>query len=157
DSLTAFAGVGDEIRLEPADTFTLSIEGPRAEALQDEPIETNLVFKVAQTLSEKAGKPLKSKMTLIKNLPVASGIGGGSSDAAAAIRALAIHWGIKSDDPQLMRAAAQHGQDVPVCLEIENCYITEHGVEEGPQLPLCHIVLVNPGKALPTPAVYKAY
>lgn len=157
DSLTAFAGIGDEIKLEPAEAFSFALEGPQARALAQEAVADNLVVRAAQSLAELTGRPLKVKITLVKNLPVASGIGGGSSDAAAALRALAHHWGLDAEDPRIREAAARHGQDVPVCLTAENCTITAEGVEPAGPLPLCHIVLVNPGQGLPTAGVYKAY
>lgn len=156
DSLVAFAGAGDEIRLEPATEFGLVIEGPQAAILKKEPPESNLIVKVARSLAELVGQPLHVKLTLIKNLPVASGIGGGSSDAAATLRVLAQHWRLAADDPRLLQAAALYGEDIPVCLRPETCYITEDGVMPGPPLPHCNIVLVNPNKGLPTAEVYKA-
>jgi 4-diphosphocytidyl-2-C-methyl-D-erythritol kinase len=148
DSLVAFAGVGDEIRLEPASAFQFKIEGPQAASLKGEP---------AESLAALTGKPLNVSLTLVKNLPVASGMGGGSSDAAAALRALAKHWGIAPNDPRIAQAAAQHGQDVPVCLKIENSYMTTTGTSTAPQLPYADIVLVNPNKVLATPSVYQTY
>ena len=157
DSLVAFAGVGDEVCLEPASSFQFVLEGPQAELLKNEPPEGNLVVKAAHSLAKLCGKTLDVKITLLKRLPVASGIGGGSSDAAAALRALAQHWGISPDDARLTMAAAEHGQDVPVCLNILNNYITAEGTIAAPELPRVGVVLVNPNKALPTPAVYKEF
>jgi len=157
DSLVAFAGIGDEIRLEPATEFQFALEGPQADLLRHEPPGGNLVVKGAQSLARLCNKPLNVKLTLVKNLPVASGIGGGSSDAAAALRALAQHWDLPPDDPRLSTAAAEHGQDVPVCLKIENNYITAGGTIAAPALPRVSVVLVNPNKALPTPAVYTEF
>lgn len=157
DSLVAFVGVGDDLRLEPAREFQFILEGPQAEFLKNEPADGNLVVKAARSLSRLVGKPLDVKITLVKRLPVASGIGGGSSDAAAALRALAQHWELSPDDPRLVTAAAEHGQDVPVCLKIENNYITAEGTISAPTLPRVGVVLVNPNKALPTPAVYKEF
>ena len=157
DSFVAFASVGDQIRLEPASVFSFGVEGPQAAALQNEPVDKNLVVQAARSLAELTGRNLDCKLTLVKNLPVASGIGGGSSDAAAALRALARHWGLASDDPRLREAAARHGQDVPACLVIENNYLTADGTMPAPDLPHVDCVLVNPGKGLPTPGVYKAY
>jgi 4-diphosphocytidyl-2-C-methyl-D-erythritol kinase len=157
DSLAAFASVGDEVRFEPAATFAFTVEGPQARALRGENPESNLAVKAARTLAALTGRALDVKLTLVKNLPVASGIGGGSSDAAATLRALAQHWGLDTDDPHLYQAAAKHGQDVPVCLSPVSNYITPHGTDEAPQLPHTDIVLVNPGKPLPTPEVYRVY
>ena len=157
DSLVAFAGIGDEVQLEPAAAFSFTIEGPQAFALTGHPPDGNLVVKAAHSLAALTGNPLNVKLTLFKNLPVASGIGGGSSDAAAALRVLARYWNIGPDDPRLRMAAAEHGQDVPVCLIPENNYITATGTRPAAALPLMHIVLVNPNRGLPTPAVYKMY
>lgn len=157
DSLVAFASIGDEVALRPAKKFRFEITGDQAAALENEDSETNLVVKAARSLSELTGKPLDVHIALVKNLPVASGIGGGSSDAAAVLRALAQHWGLDKNDPRIARAAALHGQDVPVCLRIENTYMTATGVLPSEKMPLAHIVLVNPGKGLPTPAVYKDF
>jgi 4-diphosphocytidyl-2-C-methyl-D-erythritol kinase len=157
DSLVAFSGVGDEIQLEPAKSFSFKLEGPYGAALNGEPLSDNLVAKAAASLAELVKKPLTVAMTLIKNLPVASGIGGGSSDAAAALRVLGRYWGLAMDDHRLFRAAAKHGQDVPVCLNITNNYITAEGTLPAHALPHADIVLVNPNQALPTPSVYKAF
>jgi 4-diphosphocytidyl-2-C-methyl-D-erythritol kinase len=157
DSLVAFAGVGDEVQLEPAESFSLTIEGPQAAALAHEPVDHNLITKAAKTLAELTGKKLNAKITLIKNLPVASGIGGGSSDAAAALRVIAKHWGMPLNDPALYQAAAKHGQDVPVCFKIANNYMTAQGIEAAPELPYADIVMVNPNKGLSTVEAYKTY
>ena len=158
DSLAVFANVGDEIQLEPAQGFHFTITGPQAGNLNNEPLESNLAVKAARSLAELTGKPLDGlKLTLVKNLPVASGIGGGSSDAAATLRILARHWGLSANDPRLVEAARQHGQDVPVCLAIENNYITATGTAPAPALPPCYVVMVNPNKGLSTPSVYKEF
>lgn len=157
DSLVNFAGVGDELRLESADSFSFVIEGPQAQALSSEPIDSNLAVKALKNFAEIVGKELKVKVTLVKNLPVASGIGGGSSDAAAALRALAKFWGISTRDPRLVQAAEPLGQDVPVCLKIANNYMTAQGTADAPEFPYADIVMVNPNKGLPTAEVYKAY
>lgn len=157
DSLVAFAGVGDEIHLQPRSSFQFKVEGPQMKALAHEPADNNLAVKAAQSLAELTGKSLDVSITLIKNLPVASGIGGGSSDAAATLRALAKYWGLSPGDPKLHEAAARHGQDVPVCLKVENNFMTATGNKPAPELPYADIVLVNPNKPLATPAVYKAF
>jgi 4-diphosphocytidyl-2-C-methyl-D-erythritol kinase len=157
DSLVAFATIGDEVRLAPAQKFSLTIEGPQAGALAHENHADNLAAKAARSLAELTGRDLNVALSLIKNLPVASGIGGGSSDAAATLRALARYWGLASSDARLMQAALRHGQDVPVCVKIENCTMTADGIAPAPKLPRAAVVLVNPGKELPTPDVYRNY
>lgn len=157
DSLVAFAGVGDEIRVEHADEFKFVLEGPLATRLRNEPPESNLAVKAAFSLAELLGRKPDIKLTLGKNLPVASGIGGGSSDAAATLRALARLWQFSITDPRILEAAQKHGQDVPVCLKTESNYMTREGTAAAPALPHIDVVLVNPNKGLPTPDVYKAF
>lgn len=157
DSLVAFASIGDEVAVRPFEGFRFEMTGAQADALSQENDEDNLAVKAARSLAELTGHELDAHLVLVKNLPIASGIGGGSSDAAAVLRALAQHWGLAKDDPRLMQAAARHGQDVPVCVRVENNYMTATGVLPAPKLPRADIVLVNPGKALATPAVYKEY
>ena len=157
DSLVAFASIGDELLIEPADSFSLDVAGPYAADLLPYPTEDNLVAKAAHSLAELTGQVLAARVTLVKNLPVASGIGGGSSDAAAVLRGLAQLWGLRGDDPLIMHAAERHGQDVPVCLTTRNVYMTASGVDTAPVLPTMGVVLVNPNKALPTPEVFRAF
>jgi len=158
DSLVAFTNIGDALRLEEAPSFDLEIKGPMAEGLKNEDRESNLVVRAARALAEEAGRPLNVKLTLTKNLPMASGIGGGSSDAAAALRVLAEYWGMPPTDSRLYRIAASLGQDVPCCIDAATCYFRDIGnvTDPGPDLPHTDIVLVNPNKPLPTPEVYKA-
>lgn len=158
DSLVAFASIGDEIGLRVAEGFHLEVTGPQASALEGEKIESNLIFRAVKALAELMDVPqLDAHMVLVKNLPVASGIGGGSADAAAALRAMARHWNLSLDDPRVMRAAERQGQDVPACVRLENVYLTAAGIVPAPRMPPASVVLVNPGKGLPTPAVYKEY
>ena len=157
DSLVAFATIGDEVALRQAQAFRFEITGKQAGALAHEDSGSNLVVKVARALADATGKNLDVHMALVKNLPVASGIGGGSSDAAAALRLLARYWNIPQDDPRLMQIAVSHGQDIGVCLRIENKYMTANGILPAQQMPRADIVLINPGKGLSTPAVFKEY
>ncbi len=157
DSLVAFAEVGDEIIAEPASQLSLAIRGPHAVGLQ-EPVANNLVWRAATLLAAHAGRSPDAALTLIKHLPVASGIGGGSSDAAATLRALAALWRIDLDDAALATLGARLGADVPVCLARRVSWLGGIGerVEPAPPLPAVTALLVNPGIALPTIAVFKA-
>lgn len=158
DSLVAFVKVGDELSLEEADHFSFVMKGPMAAALSGEDNEKNLVVRAARVLANFLKKPLNLRLTLTKNLPVASGIGGGSTDGAGALRLLGRYWGVPENDPLLLSLAAKLGQDVPCCVSAQTCYFKGIGdvTEPGPLLPPTDIVLVNPGKAVPTPSVYKA-
>lgn len=148
DSLVVFARVYDEIRVEPADRLSLEIDGPYAAGLAG---SDNLVMRAARLLAPNRGAAIR----LTKNLPIASGMGGGSADAAATLRALARMWGLALPD---MAAVASLGADVPVCLASRA--VRMRGIGEVilnlPPLPALDIVLVNAGVAVPTPQVFKA-
>ncbi|MDE2239082.1 MAG: 4-(cytidine 5'-diphospho)-2-C-methyl-D-erythritol kinase [Rhodospirillales bacterium] len=150
DSLAVFPAVGDEVTVEAADALTLSLGGPFGAALQSEP--DNLLLKAARALAPGRG----ARLSLEKNLPVASGIGGGSADAAACLRALSALWEIKIAD--LPGIALQLGADVPVCLRSSPARMQGIGeiLAPAPRLPEFGMVLVNPGVAVPTPSVFKA-
>jgi 4-diphosphocytidyl-2-C-methyl-D-erythritol kinase len=158
DSLVVFTDIGDSLRLEESEEFIFEIEGPKADSLAAENPNDNLAVRAVQALANELQRPPNIKLTLIKNLPIASGIGGGSSDAAAALRLLAGYWGVPPSDQRLYSIAASLGQDIPCCLDSATCYFRDIGniTDPGPELPHTSIVLVNPNKALPTPDVYKA-
>jgi 4-diphosphocytidyl-2-C-methyl-D-erythritol kinase len=157
DSLVAFAAIGDVVTARPAAELSLAIDGPFAAALAGDAAE-NLVLRAARSLAAHAGIAPSAALTLTKNLPVASGIGGGSADAAATLRALAALWGLTLPEAELAAIAATLGADVPVCLLGRTAWLGGIGekIEPAPTLPPLGIVLVNPGIALPTPAVFKA-
>ena len=115
ESLVAFAGVGDALTLTPGDALALSVGGPTAAAAGD--VADNLVLKAARALAECVQALKLGRFTLSKRLPVAAGLGGGSTDAAAALRLLARANGLAPDDARLMHAARSTGADVPVCLD----------------------------------------
>ena len=113
DSLVVFADVGDRLTIAPALALSLAVTGPFGGGLG---VEDNLVLRAARRLAEAAGIDPHGALTLEKNLPVASGIGGGSSDAAAALRLCADFWGVSLPTDALARLALSLGADVPVCL-----------------------------------------
>ncbi|QQP90432.1 4-(cytidine 5'-diphospho)-2-C-methyl-D-erythritol kinase [Skermanella sp. TT6] len=159
DSLVVFADVHDTVAVRPADRLTLEIDGPFAPALAGEAAGDNLVTRAAVLLGRATGREEPGvAITLTKRLPVASGIGGGSADAAACLRALARLWDIGGDDSRLAPIATRLGADVPVCLSGRPAYFGGIGdiVDPAPPLPPCAVVLVNPGTPLATPAVFKA-
>jgi 4-diphosphocytidyl-2-C-methyl-D-erythritol kinase len=156
DSLAVFAAAGDVVAAMPADALSLAVTGPEAGALADEP--DNLVLRAARALAEHAGLRRGAALTLQKVLPVASGIGGGSADAAATLRALNALWGAGLDAGALRGIAAGLGADVPVCVESRATRMQGIGelLSAVPPLPHFGLLLVNPRVALPTPAVFKA-
>jgi 4-diphosphocytidyl-2-C-methyl-D-erythritol kinase len=156
DSLVAFADIGDRISAEPADSLSLSITGRFAGALTGE--ADNLVLRAARLLAEETGRTPVVALTLEKNLPVAAGIGGGSADAAATLRALIRLWDLEVSQEQLMALALRLGADVPVCLLGQPCRLSGIGETLSPlsSLQALPVLLVNPGVPLSTPAVFHA-
>lgn len=164
DSLVVFAEAGDLVTAEaaPAGSLSLRIEGPYAAVLRAEQPEDNLVLRAARALqgwAAERGQPERGAvLTLVKRLPVASGIGGGSADAAAALRALVRLWGLDIPEPELQRIALSLGADVPVCLYNRPAVMRGVGedIAPAPVLPELWLVLANPGVPVPTGSVFKA-
>ncbi len=155
DSLIAFGGVGDTLQVGPADALRLSVSGPFAAAVPTGP--ENLVLRAAEALADAAGVEARADIRLVKRLPVAAGIGGGSADAAAALKALMAFWRVGPAAVDLRALALTLGADVPVCLAGHPASVGGIGedIANAPRLPPCWMVLVNPGVALSTPAVFK--
>jgi 4-diphosphocytidyl-2-C-methyl-D-erythritol kinase len=153
DSLAVFPDIGDTIAAAPADTLSLRIDGPFAPALQAD--ADNLVLRAARALAGARGVTAGAALELTKRLPVASGIGGGSADAAAALRVLARLWNVAPADAAL---AATLGADVPVCQASTPARMRGIGenLSSAPAMPECGMVLVNPGVPVATPAVFRA-
>jgi 4-diphosphocytidyl-2-C-methyl-D-erythritol kinase len=156
DSLLAFADIGDEITAAPADTLTLTVSGPEAAAIAGLG-DDNLVLRAARLFRERAGIAAGAALHLDKRLPAAAGIGGGSSDAAAALRALSRLWGQPLDDKRLAALALQLGADVPACLAARPVWVGGIGeqLEPAATLPAAGIVLANPRRPLPTADVFR--
>lgn len=151
-SAVVFADVGDWVEVAAGEGLSLSISGPFAAGLQGD--ADNLALRAARLLDPTRGAAIK----LEKNLPVASGIGGGSSDAAAALLALNELWNLGRSADDLARLGAKLGADVPVCLRKHSAWITGAGeTVAAMRTPVLHAVLVNPGKPLSTPAVYRRF
>jgi 4-diphosphocytidyl-2-C-methyl-D-erythritol kinase len=153
DSLAVFPAVGDVLRAEPDGILSLTIGGAFGGVLRAEP--DNLVLRAARALAVAAAIAPGARLHLEKNLPVASGIGGGSADAAAALRLLARLWRVPPAEPAL---AAALGADVPVCLGAQPARMGGIGevLRPAPAMPACGMVLVNPGMAVATPAIFAA-
>jgi 4-diphosphocytidyl-2-C-methyl-D-erythritol kinase len=157
DSLVAFTEYGDTVAAEAADRLTLAMTGRFGAALEIDPAE-NLVLRAARLLAAAGGIMPHAALHLTKRLPIASGIGGGSSDAAATLLALSELWRLTPAPEDLARLALELGADVPVCLAGRTARLEGIGERIGPapRLPAAPIVLVNPGQGLPTPQVFRA-
>ena len=153
-SLVVFAGVCDHLTFTPGETLSLTLAGPTADAAGAGP--ENLVLRAARNLQARVDNLRVGAFHLVKYLPVAAGIGGGSSDAAAALRLLAQENGLALDDPRLIEAARVTGADVPVCVDPGAREMSGVGEILGPKLALAPVaaVLVNPRVAVETRAVF---
>lgn len=156
ESLVVFAGTGDDLRLTPGLSLALEVSGPTAPLAGSD--ADNLVMKAARLLAERVQGLKVGTFHLTKRLPVAAGIGGGSSDAAAALRLLGRLNGLPLSHPALREAARLTGADVPVCLEPTARMMRGAGEDVGPglNLPRLFAILVNPRVPVETPAVFKA-
>jgi 4-diphosphocytidyl-2-C-methyl-D-erythritol kinase len=156
DTLFAFAQDGDELRVEPGETLSLRVTGPFSTSLAGE--SDNLVLRAARALAERFGVSAGAALSLDKRLPVAAGIGGGSADAAAALRLLDRFWRLEAGEAELLALAAGLGADVPACLQSRPC----RGTGRGDRLELADlagfaqapVLLVNPGVSVGTSEVF---
>jgi 4-diphosphocytidyl-2-C-methyl-D-erythritol kinase len=153
-SLVVFAGVCDHLTFSSGADLSLVVDGPTAGAAGAGP--DNLVLRAARNLQERVEGLRLGAFRLTKYLPVAAGIGGGSSDAAAALRLLARENGLALDDPRMIEAARVTGADVPVCLDPSAREMSGVGENLGPKLELAPLaaVLVNPRVPVETRPVF---
>ena len=159
-TLMVFADIGDEVSIEGADHPEFALEGPMAEALGDTDLADNLVLRARDILLNRIRRPTPPfRLTLNKVLPVASGLGGGSTDAGAAFRLIRDALGLPIRDDELEALAAGIGADGPACLMARPVVGEGWGdrLSPAPTLPCLDAVLVNPGKPCSTGAVYRAF
>lgn len=157
-SLVAFADVGDRVTIAPADRLSLTVEGPFAAGLGGP--GDNLILRALRALGDAAGTgepPLA--VILDKRLPVAAGLGGGSSDAGAALKLARDILELPLPDEALADIAARIGADGPMCLHARTAWAEGRGerLTPEPRLPPLPALLINPGVASPTGEVYRAY
>lgn len=155
DSLVVFVDVGERLRFTRSDNLSLKITGPWSHALSVG--EDNLILRAARLLSRRAGVKAGAEIELDKHIPVAAGIGGGSADAAAALRGLNKLWALGFSDDELCSIGVELGADVPVCVGSTTSRMLGIGdvCEEVDTLPNgLFMVLVNPRVSVPTPAVF---
>jgi 4-diphosphocytidyl-2-C-methyl-D-erythritol kinase len=156
ESLVVFAGVSDRLTLRPGTELALTVRGPNAGSAG--PVEKNLVIRAARSLADEIEGLRLGRFALTKRLPAAAGIGGGSADAAAALRLLARANRIALSDPRLLRAAARVGADVPVCVDPRARVMRGIGekLSKPLRVPKWPAVMINPGVAVPTRDVFAA-
>ncbi|HYD17679.1 MAG TPA: 4-(cytidine 5'-diphospho)-2-C-methyl-D-erythritol kinase [Patescibacteria group bacterium] len=156
-SVMVFVDVGDRLEFAPHDTLFLDVDGPFAADMP--PANDNLIYRAAQLLAQEYRTHMRGAVRLTKNLPVASGIAGGSSDSAAGLRGFARLWGLPDEHDRLMRLAQNLGADVPACFIGKPVWA--EGIGEKmmrlPEMPQMHFVLANPMVPTPTPEVFKRY
>lgn len=159
ESHVIFVEYGDELLVQECEQLELDIAGEFAKQLDGEPLSGNLVYKSASALQRHCGVGHGAKITLVKKLPVGSGIGGGSADAAAALLALSRLWKIKISAAELAEIAITLGSDVPVCLYGKSAIIRGVGENITPAaLPRQgYIVLINPLVPLSTAEVFREF
>ena len=157
DSLVAFTDIADKITVEESEEFSFSLTGPCAGILQNEP--DNLCITAAQKLAQEAGRELNVSITLEKNIPMGAGLGGGSADAAATLKALADIWNLSLPKSDLERIAASLGADVPACLRSHSVHMTGIGEQlKDITLPKnIPAILIHPGTLCPTKEVYQNF
>jgi len=156
DSLIVFAGVGDRLRIAPADRLELHVSGPLAAKVPRD--RDNLALRAAERLADACRPRAGARIELEKHLPVAAGLGGGSADAAAVLNGLADHWRAPVPARTLDEIALELGADVPVCRHGRPAFVAGIGerLSRAPPLPPAWLVLVNPGVDLATAQVFAA-
>lgn len=158
DSLAVFTRFGDRLQIEPAERDAFSVSGPFAAGVPLD--DSNLVVKARDALRREAGAQQASPIAirLEKNLPIASGVGGGSSDAAAALNGLSHLWNLDIDEAGLAGIGLSLGADLPMCLKAKPLIARGIGDDLSPLagFPALALVLVNPGVPVPTPEVFRA-
>lgn len=161
DSLVGFPAIGDTLTARPtAEGLDLAVTGPFAQTLAEAGnMAENLVLQAARALAHHAGIASQGmQLTLEKTLPIAAGIGGGSSDAAATLKLLRDLWAPALADAELARIGLALGADLPMCLNGRPARVTGIGetVTAIPPLPDHTLILVNPGTGVATPTIFKA-
>jgi 4-diphosphocytidyl-2-C-methyl-D-erythritol kinase len=154
DSLIVFAGIGDTIVIEPSNDLTFAATGPRAGEVPHG--GDNLVMKAARALAAHANVGTGARIVLEKHLPAASGIGGGSADAAATLLGLRTFWNIPVPTEELCEIGLALGADVPICVHGKAAFVGGIGeiFSPPPALPACWLVLANPGIPVATATVF---
>jgi len=155
DSLIAFTQFGDDITVKLADELSIEADGSYATGM---PIgEENLMMRIGRKLQAMTEDNPGAAIHVKKNIPVSAGVGGGSADAIAVMRALIALWDLKISDEEIYEMALELGTDLPVCYFGKTAFVDGIGenIHEAPPLPECGLLLVNPGVTLSTPVVFE--
>ena len=158
ETIFAFTAFGDTLRYAPSEALTLTVAGGFAAAAGAG--DDNLVLRAARALAAAAGVPARAALTLDKRIPVAAGLGGGSADAAAALRLLNRAWDLRWPTHRLIELAATLGADVPACVASATCLGSGRGEALHPldlRIAGTPVLLLNPGVAVPTGPVFEAW
>ena len=159
ETLFAFAQHGDQLQASFADTLDLTIDGPFGSGLSAD--DDNLVMQTANRLRAHFSITDGASIRLTKNLPIASGIGGGSADAAAAARLLNRLWDIQASEQELADVLAPLGADIPACVFSRTSFGSGTGtaleLRDDSNVPARHLLLVNPLQSVSTAAIFKAW
>lgn len=165
DSLVVFADIGDKITIEPSPDFSFRVQGQYAGAFtaqekDESPESSNILVRAVWDYAAILGQRPDCRVTLVKNLPLAAGIGGGSSDAASVLWGLSRYWNTAPENnAALLKLAENLGADVPVCMQTMSTRMSGMGeiLEEAPPMADVPVVLVNPSVPCPTGPIFKAY
>lgn len=160
ESLFVFTDFGDVISIEPAETLSLTIDGPFAATITAEPIEKNLIYRAALLLKNKYAVTQGAHIVLTKQIPIGAGLGGGSSDAAGVLKGLNQLWHLNLSGETLCDIGLSLGADVPACIVGKPAMVSGIGeiIEpiDLPATPLS-VLLINPNYPLSTQSVFQAY
>lgn len=160
DSLFVFMDFGDVITIEPAETLSLTMNGPFASKISHEPIEKNLIHRAALLLKNKYAATQGAQIRLTKNIPVGAGLGGGSADAAAVLKGLNQFWHLNLSVETLCELGLSLGADVPACIVGKPAIVSGIGENIEPitlsDIPL-FVLLINPNYPLSTQSVFQTY
>lgn len=165
DSLMGFINPGDTLDILPSDRFSFHVRGPFARGFTAQDLESgrtsgNLVVRAVYALADHCGRVPDFRVTLTKNLPLGSGLGGGSADAAAMIRALLDLWSVTPDPAWLDPLLLKLGAEMPFCFYNRAARVQgigEHVTPLQKPLPPLSMVVINPLQHCPTPAVFASY
>lgn len=154
DSLVSFTDFGDQVTVSEADELTLTASGHYADGMPMD--DSNLVLRMARSLQEEAGITKGAKIHIDKEIPVSAGVGGGSTDAAAAANALVKLWGVDIPLQRLCEIGFKLGVDMPVCLNRKTVFVDGLGEQmtAAEPIPENGLLLVNPRVTLSTPSVF---